>query len=193
MASGNFQIWPQGQVKKGQKGQKRSIFKIQNFENKTHFSDSVSSQESNGVICFLCTMSINGPKMWFIFMTSPHFTLITVIWGSKIEIRIWTLACELLSCVSYTYNTVFWKFRKFWILEHFFQKNVRADWLQGYRGKKLPERWICPLTFRSLNLFRRNWADVVRANCCRLTFFAIKFYQTMKTFSYSIITFIEPF
>ena len=38
--------------KKVKKGQKRSIFKIQNFENKTHFSDSVSSQESNGVICF---------------------------------------------------------------------------------------------------------------------------------------------
>ena len=47
--SRNFQIWPQGQVKKGQK---RSIFKIQSFENKTHVSDSVSSQESNGVICF---------------------------------------------------------------------------------------------------------------------------------------------
>ena len=38
--------------KKVNKGQKRSIFQIQNFENKTHFSDSVSSQESNGVICF---------------------------------------------------------------------------------------------------------------------------------------------
>ena len=25
--------------KKGQKGKKRSIFKIQNFENKTHFAD----------------------------------------------------------------------------------------------------------------------------------------------------------
>ena len=48
--------------KKVKKGQKRSIFKIKNFENKTHFSDSVSSQESNGVI-FLCTMTINGPKM----------------------------------------------------------------------------------------------------------------------------------
>ena len=48
-----------GQVKKGQKG---SIFKIQNLENKTHFSDSVSSQESNGVICFLCTMSYKWPK-----------------------------------------------------------------------------------------------------------------------------------
>ena len=60
--------------------------------------------------------------MWFILMTSPHFTLITVIWGSKIEIRIWNLACELLSCVSYTYNTVFWKVWKFWILEHFPEK-----------------------------------------------------------------------
>ena len=43
-------------VKKVKKGQKRSkkvsIFKIQNFENKTHFSDSVSSQESNGAIRF---------------------------------------------------------------------------------------------------------------------------------------------
>ena len=33
-------------VKKGH------FFKIQNFENKIHVSDSVSSQESNGVICF---------------------------------------------------------------------------------------------------------------------------------------------
>ena len=38
--------------KKVKKGQKMSIFKIQNFENKTHFSDSVSSQESNGAIRF---------------------------------------------------------------------------------------------------------------------------------------------
>ena len=28
-----------------------------------------------------------GPNICFIFMTSPHFTLITVIWGSKIEIE----------------------------------------------------------------------------------------------------------
>ena len=38
--------------KKVKKGQKMSIFKIQNFENKTHFSDLVSSQESNGAIRF---------------------------------------------------------------------------------------------------------------------------------------------
>ena len=47
--SNRVKIWPQGQVKKGQKG---SIFYIQNLGNKTHFSDSVSSLESNGVICF---------------------------------------------------------------------------------------------------------------------------------------------
>ena len=39
--------------KKVKKGQKRSILKIQNFENKMNFSDSVSSQESNSVICFV--------------------------------------------------------------------------------------------------------------------------------------------
>ena len=38
--------------KKVKKGQIRSIFKIKDFENKTHFSDSISSQESNGAICF---------------------------------------------------------------------------------------------------------------------------------------------
>ena len=38
--------------KKVKKGQRRSIFKIENFENKKHFSDSFSSQKSNGVICF---------------------------------------------------------------------------------------------------------------------------------------------
>ena len=35
-----------------------------------------------------------------------------------------------LMCVSYTYNTVFWKFRKFWILEHFFQKNLFFEILE---------------------------------------------------------------
>ena len=38
--------------KRVKKGQKWSIFKIQNFENKTHFSDQVWSQESNGVFFF---------------------------------------------------------------------------------------------------------------------------------------------
>ena len=38
--------------KKVKKGKKISIFKIQNYENETHFSGSVSSQESNGAIRF---------------------------------------------------------------------------------------------------------------------------------------------
>ena len=123
--------------KKVKKGQKRSIFKIQNFENKTLFFWFSLISEIQRCNLFLCTMTINGPKMWFNFMTSPHFTLITVIWGSKIEIRIWNLACELLSCVSYTYNTVFWKFGKFWILEHFVQKNF---FFEIFRVK-IPKFW----------------------------------------------------
>ena len=69
-------------------------------------------------------------------MTSPHFPLITIIWGSKIEIRIWNLACELPSCVTYTYNTVFWKVWKFWILEHFFPKNL-FFWNFGGQNPKI--------------------------------------------------------
>ena len=38
--------------KRVKKGLKRSIFKIKNFQNKTHFTDPVWSQESNDVICF---------------------------------------------------------------------------------------------------------------------------------------------
>ena len=57
--------------------------------------------------------------------------------GSKIEIRIWNSACELLSCVSYTYNTVFWKIWKFWILEHFFKENLFFKIL----GVKIQKFW----------------------------------------------------
>ena len=49
--NGYFNIWPEGQIKNGKTG---SIFEINNFENKT-LSDSVSSQEFNGVICFCLT------------------------------------------------------------------------------------------------------------------------------------------
>ena len=59
--------------KKVKKGQKGSIFKIQNFENKTHFSDSVSSQKSNGVICF-CVDVYKWPKnvIYFYDLTTFH-------------------------------------------------------------------------------------------------------------------------
>ena len=50
-----------------------SIFKIQNFENKTHFSDSVSSQESNGVILFVYDV-YKWPKnvIYFYDVTTFH-------------------------------------------------------------------------------------------------------------------------
>ena len=59
--------------KKVKKGQKRSIFIIQNFENKTHFTDSVSSQESNGVIFFVYDV-YKWPKnvIYFYDVTTFH-------------------------------------------------------------------------------------------------------------------------
>ena len=50
--NGNFNIWPEGQVKKGQKGPFLE-FKILNIK---HTSDSVLSQQFNGVICFCAQM-----------------------------------------------------------------------------------------------------------------------------------------
>ena len=49
-----------------------SIFKIQNFENKTHFSDLVSSQKSNGV--FFVYDVYKGPKnvIYFYDLTTFH-------------------------------------------------------------------------------------------------------------------------
>ena len=49
IGNGYFNVWPEGQVEKGQKW---SIFVIQNFEYKTLFADSISSLESGGVFCF---------------------------------------------------------------------------------------------------------------------------------------------
>ena len=43
-------------------GKKVTIIENKHFDYKTQVSDSVSFQDSNDVICFLCTMSINGPK-----------------------------------------------------------------------------------------------------------------------------------
>ena len=87
---------------------------------------------------FLTQFHLRNPTVLFVFVYNAYKWPKNVIYfydvttfhtyyshlGSKIDIQIWNLACELLSYVSYTYNTVLSKFWKFGILEHLFQKNL---------------------------------------------------------------------
>ena len=117
-------------------------------------------------------MSINVPKMWFNFVTSLHFTLITTIWGSNIEIRIWNLACWLLIYSYYTCNT-FFENLKFWILQQFSPQKLIFEILRvKIQESRLAKNsiyfvltpFVCDLLQYSLICDRYSWRPFFTQN-----------------------------